>query len=550
MQHAPGAGEGLDALFNPFDRGDAPGLVIGIAVGGQCVYRRALGLASLELGIANTPRTRMRIGSTSKQFASLAALMLHEAGRLDIDAPVTDYLPELGGLATVPTLRQFMNHTSGLRCAQELAFIGAGLTIQPAGEHLDSYRRVRSINFEPGRGQLYNNGAYHLLSRVIERTSGQTFEALLRERIFEPCGMHDTEVLTSDMRILPGMATLHEPLASGGWRRGLIVNEEILGEGGIVSTVDDLLRWAAVLRDPCRRERLALSEGGWEALLAPTRLPHGIVSPYGLGLWRQDYRGVEVIHHAGGVIGGNSQLLTVPGHALDIAIMTNGSVVSAAELAWKVVDLLLATKLKEGPAKATSERFSHLFGQRYHGDDGLVFGFGDVDGRLGISLQIMPPAPVLRDDGQALQVTWAEVPLGPFSINVGDLAPAADGGPPDELVVSQWGEPHTYRRLPETAPETKVAGNDLPGRFHSADLDALATVSFEGDELLLVTRGVFGRRRWQLAAISETLFSMTALDPYAPMVEALTVERRDGVVVGFHLSTTRTRRLRFERLAN
>jgi D-aminopeptidase len=62
VQHAPGAGEGLDALFNPFDRGDAPGLVIGIAVGGQCVYRRALGLASLELGIANTPRTRMRIG--------------------------------------------------------------------------------------------------------------------------------------------------------------------------------------------------------------------------------------------------------------------------------------------------------------------------------------------------------------------------------------------------------------------------------------------------------------------------------------------------------
>jgi CubicO group peptidase (beta-lactamase class C family) len=550
VQDAPVTGKALDALFDPYDRSDAPGLVAAIAVGGKPLYRRALGLASVELGVANGPRTRMRIGSTSKQFAALAALMLHEEGRLDVDAPVTKYLPELDGLAAVPTLRQFMNHTSGLRCAQELAFIGAGLAIQPPGEHLESYRRVRSTNFEPGRGQLYNNGTYHLLSRVIERTADQPFDAFLRERIFEPCGMGDTEVLTSDLRILPGMAVLHEPVAGGGWRRGLFVNEENLGEGGIVSTVDDLLRWAAVLRDPPSRRGLALSERGWRELMAPTRLPHGIVSPYGLGLWRQDYRGVEVIHHPGGVIGGNSQLLTVPGHALDIAIMTNGAPVSAAALAWKVVDQLLADHLREPVPKAGSERFRHLFGRRYHGDDGLVFGFGDVDGRLGISLQLMAPAPVLRDEGEELRVTWEEVPLGPFSIRVEDLAPAADGGPPEQLAVSQWGEAHVYRRLPDTAPDTKLAGHDLPGRFHSADLDALATVRFDGDQLLLTTRGVFGRRQWRLAALSDTLFSMTALDAHAPMVEAMTVERRGGHVIGIHVSTTRTRKLWFERLAD
>jgi CubicO group peptidase (beta-lactamase class C family) len=545
----PVPGAELDSLFDPLARGDAPGLVVGVALGGRLRYRRAVGLASLELGVANTPRTRMRIGSTTKHFTALAALLLHEENRLDIDAPATGHLPELEGLAVVPTLRQLLNHTSGLRCAQELAFIGAGLAIQPAGEHLVSYRRIRSVNFEPGRGQLYCNGTYHLLSRAIERASGQSFGTFLRERIFAPCAMHDTEVLASDLDVLPGMAALHEPAPGGGWRRGLIVNEETLGEGGIVSTVDDLLRWAAVLRGARPREVLPLSDLGWQALLQPTRLPHDLVSPYALGLWRQNYRGVEVIHHPGGVIGGNSQLLTVPQHALDVAILTNGQVASAAALAWQVVDRLLEGSLDEPVPKAASDGFEHLSGQRYHGDDGLVFGFGDVAGRLGISLQMSPPAPVLRDDGEELRVTWEDVPVGPFSIRREHLAPAADGGPPEQVIVSQWGEPRVYRRLPATPPGMNVVGPAVAGRYFNADLDAVATVSLSAGELLLETRGVFGRRRWQLAPLSETLCSMTALDPHAPMVEAMTLERRDGRVAAFHVSTTRTRQLRFERLA-
>ena len=108
--------EAIDELFKPVNRSDAPGLVVGIAQCGKILYRRGFGLASVELGVANTPRTRMRIGSTSKHFTCVAALLLAEEGKLDIDAGVRRYLPELRDLQPEPTLRQLMTHTSGYRC--------------------------------------------------------------------------------------------------------------------------------------------------------------------------------------------------------------------------------------------------------------------------------------------------------------------------------------------------------------------------------------------------------------------------------------------------
>src|ERR1700712_4198459 len=98
----------LDDVFKPVNRSDAPGLVVGVARHGKPIYRSAFGLASIEHGVANTPWTRMRIGSTSKHFTCLAALLLVEDGKLDIDVDARRYLPELPETADKPTLRQFM----------------------------------------------------------------------------------------------------------------------------------------------------------------------------------------------------------------------------------------------------------------------------------------------------------------------------------------------------------------------------------------------------------------------------------------------------------
>src|ERR1700679_3416902 len=113
--------EQLDALFGPGNRADEPGLVVGGVKDGATIYRRGFGMASLETSVANTPKTRMRIGSTSNHFTCLLALLLAEEGKLDMDAPIRTYIPELTGPGGDPTVRQLVQHRGGSRCYLDLA---------------------------------------------------------------------------------------------------------------------------------------------------------------------------------------------------------------------------------------------------------------------------------------------------------------------------------------------------------------------------------------------------------------------------------------------
>jgi D-aminopeptidase len=349
----------LDALFQPLDRSDAPGVVVGIARHGKSCYRRGFGLASIEHGVINTPWTRMRIGSTSKHFTALAALLLVEDGKLDIDAGVRRHFPELPIPLGEPTLRQLMTHTSGYRCHVDLGYLASGLAMRPAGAAMATLVGQRHANFAPGERLLYNNSGYHLLSLIIEQVSGVSFERFLKERIFDPIGMADTEAVTSDLMIRQGLATLHLPLPDGTWKRGIFPTERALGEGAIVSTVDDMLRWLAHLRGPKR----VGSAASWGQMMTPGQLNNGVVNPYSLGLRHEAYRGVATLHHAGGVVGGASQMLSVPDHGLDIVILANSGSIDPSRLARKVIDSVLGDAVLAPPGvKAPSDRFKSMLG--------------------------------------------------------------------------------------------------------------------------------------------------------------------------------------------
>jgi D-aminopeptidase len=181
----------IDALVAPLNRSDAPGLVLGIARHGRLLYRRAVGMASLEMGVALTPTTRMRIASTSKHFTAMAVLLLAEDGLLDVEDAVQKYLPELPQLsANGPTLRHLLTHTSGWRGHDELWAIAHGLTFTLPGPGLPAMARQSELNFEPGTHMVYSNGGYFLLAKIVERVSGQSFNDFLKARLFGPLGMH------------------------------------------------------------------------------------------------------------------------------------------------------------------------------------------------------------------------------------------------------------------------------------------------------------------------------------------------------------------------
>jgi CubicO group peptidase (beta-lactamase class C family) len=535
----------LDELLQPFNRGDAPGLVVGVAREGRVIYRKGFGLACVQQGLANTPRTRMRIGSTTKHFTCLAALLLAEEGKLDVDAPATEYLPALPPLRGVPTLRQFMTHTSGYRCSLDLASTANGAAIMPPGWMVAATLRQQDVNFGPGQGQMYCNGGYHLLSRVIEQVSGQPLGRFMKERIFEPLGMHDTELVPSDHVLVPGLATLHVPRPEGGWRRGALISEEVLGEGGIVSTVDDMLRWLAHLREPGRVGTAAT----WRQMLQAPVLPDGKPSVYALGLYRHRYRGVDVIHHAGGVIGGNSQMLTVPAHALDIILMVNGALVSAIELTKQLVDRVLGEQLTEAALPlAGKDRYAHLLGARYHGRSGMLLSFGAVGDSLGLAFLNNPPLPVLRDTGDTLRAGFEDVALGPLVLPTADLAPGPDGGAPARLSFGETGHFEILERLPESPPPPALRKDDLVGRFASHDLGAEARIEWVDGKLLFRLKGEFGPwREFAVTPYSETAFGLQETG-YPGGCLAMTAEQPQGTVESFRVESIRVRHLQFLRV--
>ncbi|MFH0130524.1 serine hydrolase domain-containing protein [Variovorax sp. VaC1] len=533
----------IDALVTPLNRSDAPGMVIGIARHGRLLYRRAVGMASLEMGVANTPTTRMRIASTSKHFTAMAVLLLAEDGLLDVDDAVQKHLPEMPQLsANGPTLRHLLTHTSGWRGHDELWAIAHGLTFTRPGPGLPSMARQSELNFEPGTQMVYSNGGYFLLAKIVERVSGQSFNDFLKARLFGPLGMPDTASVVSDLDVVPGLAGQYLPAPGGGWQRG-VYPCELDGGGSLVSTVDDMLRWQAHMRSS---EKIVGSARSWALLSEPTTLSSGSKVTYGFGLARHPYRGVEIVHHAGAVLGAQSQMLSVPAHGLDIIVMVNGAPVAPSPLALKVVELLLGDALEPHEVRPLASAFPTLIGQRYHAPStGSLIGFADVGGKLGMSWQAGAPKPMHQGEGK-LWLGLQDLPVNDLVLDAGDIDPQRA---PDTLVLHEGGQPRRFERMGETVPDVATLAEQLCGDYTSADLDATAQMALVDGRLLLTVQGRHGQHACALTPVSADVMTLTSTDPVLSQMgnSLLNVERKAGRVVGLRLDTLRTRNIHLVR---
>jgi len=542
----PTALAAVDALLQPFNRGDAPGLVVGIARSGQTLYRRGVGLASIEQGVAMSPRTRVRIASTSKHFTALAVLLLAEDGQLSIDDLVYQHLPELPVLHPAgPTLRQLMQHTGGWRT--DLPAVAQGLALLPKADWTQPQPDPnRALNFEPGSRMIYSNTGYQLLARVIERLSGQRFEDFLRERIFTPLGMHDTESLASDLEIRPGLAMQYQaqpPAAGGGLQRGIYPGE-LRGSGSLVSTVDDMLRWLAHLRSPLKTVG---SPASWAQMIELPTLSTGTRLPYALGLIRHDYRGVEVIHHAGAVLGATSQMITVPGHELDIMIMANGAAVSTVGLGFQIIDALLGDALGAPVEHVPAAGYAAVLGQRYHAaTTGAVVGFEDVGGKLALGWIGSRGLPLRREGNEAL-LACEDVALNPVTVALDQLA---GDTAPNAITISDGGHRLHCERLPDAPPTGAALAAALAGRYRVPDLATEAHMALEGEVLVMRLQGEHGRNAYRLQPLSADVLLATPFDALFAAIGGggiLNIERAGQQVSGLLLDAPRLRRLRFIR---
>jgi D-aminopeptidase len=529
----------LDRLFAPWSRSDAPGLVVGIARGGKTLFRKGFGMASLESAAANTPRTRMRIGSTSKHFTCVLALLLAEDGLLDLDRPLRSYLPDLVGPGGDPTLRELMQHRGGGRCYLDLAYLTHGVGLSPANAAMAAQARQTGRNFAPGDAMLYNNSGYHLLSLVIERAAGAPFEQLLDERLFTPLALRDTASVRSDYDITPGIATLHVPSGSGLWRRGLFQTEHILGEGAIVSTLDDMLAWVQHLRESDR----IVTPASWAALTAPDAYPDGRPGSYALGLINTRYRGLLVLHHPGGVMGGSSSMLTVPGDALDIVILSNGAPgADVLQLTYRIIDIVLEDRVAARDYVLTTQGNQAWCGDWWSPETGMVYSIVEMQGALKIRAcrNDLSGGGVLRpvSDGHAVYPEFA----------IGQIDLTLDRTLADPVLhIGFGGSVATYRRVTESETPSSEFVALVAGCYNSIDADAVAVIIRDSAGLRITFSDRFGSFDADLHELAPTL---GFFETHSVTGQPNAVLNFDGGAPGadrFVLHTVRTRNLVFER---
>lgn len=339
----------IDQIFAAYNRPDSPGCAFGIYRDGRLALARGYGRANLELDTPITPRSVFDIGSTSKQFTAAAIALLAEDKKLSLDDDVRRFIPELPNYGHTITLRHLLNHTSGLRDYLSLMDL-AGIPTENWTTEEDALAlivRQKASNFVPGERWAYSNTGFFLLSQVVKRVSGQSLRQFAEEQIFKPLGMVHSHFHDDHGMIVLGRATAYAP-AVGGFRIDMS-NFEQLGDGAVMTTVEDLLLWD----NNFYRNRLGRTGNPnlIRALAIPGRLAGGETLDYGLGLVVGNWRGLPTVSHGGSWAGYRAELLRVPGEKFAVACLCNVASADPSALARRVGEVYLGSRLPAPPAQ-------------------------------------------------------------------------------------------------------------------------------------------------------------------------------------------------------
>ena len=529
----------VDSLFQAFDRSDGPGCVLGVYQDGGLRYARGYGMASLEHGLALTPRSVLDVGSISKQFTAMAILLLERDGKLALDDPIRKLFPEMPPYADGITWRRALSQTSGLR---DLWTLWGQTGRSFRGDTIDALRvitRSAEPNYPPGERYLYTNSGWILAAQAVYRLTGQSLAQFAEERIFAPLGMRDTRYLGDAAMVIPHLATAYARRPAGGFR---VVRTSydgaITGAGGVHTTVEDFGRWldnydrllvgdAAILRT--MTTPTALANG------APAR--SGFTQAYAVGLNSGTLRGLRMVSHGGSWAGYRGHFLRFPDQRFAVATFCNVSNAGPDSLARQVAAIYLGDQMEP-----------------------------DTAGEWVAALNAAPAAPVSEAERRAVTGLWRNVergqvqrirlvgdtlfalgaertrvvPLGDGRYRLGrgtELRVATDPSGPARLLTRSASDTATYLRADSVAlTATQLAA--YAGDYRNEEIETTHTWTVEEGALAVYANG----RR--LGALDPTW-----TDGFVRGSAMIDVTRDGrGRITGYVLQNGRVRNLRFTRV--
>jgi CubicO group peptidase (beta-lactamase class C family) len=515
----------IDSIFAEWQGTDRPGCAVGVRRASRAVHLAAYGMANLEYGVPLTAGSVLESGSVAKQFTAAALVLLAQRGRLTLDDDIRRYLPEVPDFGWTITIRHLLTHTSGLRDQWGLLSLRGsppGSQVHTMPLILDLVSRQRMLNFPTGEEYLYSNTGYALAAMIVERASGRSLARFSAEEFFTPLGMSRTQWRDDYRRIVPDRATAYS--REGGQFVQNMPFTMVYGNGGLLTTVGDLLIWNDALTD-------GTVPGGAELvreLETVGRLRDGSAIGYALGLGIGSYRGVRQVGHSGSTAGYSTYLVRYPDERLSIAVLCNVAGAGATQYARRIADLFLPEGPASGPPSPVAVVEPALLAS-------LAGTYHDTTSDRFVTFRVRDGGLVTGGSGPGTPLTALEG-MRFWSSAGGSYAFEREG---DGWRVRQWADGwRTY--LPARGVDTaRLRLTEYTGWYRSDELDVLYEATVEEGSVMLRSR-------------PGGPIELTPIYPDGFRAGGRTVRfMRDpgGAVIGFRIFADRVRDVRFRRVA-
>jgi CubicO group peptidase (beta-lactamase class C family) len=328
-----------------------------VARDGTVVLSKGYGMANLEHDVANTPQTKFRLASVSKQFTAMAVVMLQERGRLRFDDSVCAFLDDCPPAWKPVTIHHLLNHTSGIPSVTSLPDFRRTKALPASPAEMIAKVRTLPLQFAPGERFAYNNSGYIMLGMIVEKASGMSYEQFLRENVFKPLGMANTGYDT------PGLVLRHRAdgylRIDGGLARAEHIDMTVpYSAGGLYSTVEDLYLWDQALYT----EKL-VSKRALDTMFTPFKDGYA----YGFGIGEQ--YGLKTIGHGGGIEGFATFIRRFPNERATVIVLGNIQNADSQQITGAIARILLADKMAIPVAVRVDPAALAGFAGRYQRDD-------------------------------------------------------------------------------------------------------------------------------------------------------------------------------------
>lgn len=342
----------IDALFTSWAKNDSPGCSICVVKDGKPFYLQGYGMANLEYHIPNSSKTIFHIASESKKFTVVAILMLVQQGKLQITDDIHKYLPYVPDFGEKITIKNLIQHTSGIRDQWELCVLGGWRMEDVISQKqiINMVKLQQELNFKPGEEQMYCNTGYTLLAEIVKKISGKTLREFTHEYIFNPLQMFHTHFHDDVEMVVPNRAYSYKIDNLSNQFKKSLLNFDNVGATSLFTTVEDMIKW---------NQNMNTYEVGGKDLIEQlhekTVLNNGKELPYAFGMVIDKYRGLKMVGHGGADAGFRTSIARYPEIDMLIVVFCNLGTMSPEKLGEKIMDIFIEEKLIILPKKPSTE---------------------------------------------------------------------------------------------------------------------------------------------------------------------------------------------------